>query len=230
MTRSLAIIISIIVLGIGLHFYTQWDIKRFKASLPKPPIHDKVLADGTAEAENSIDNSEKIGLETGEGHWHENQEWHAAPNQPEPASDETREDSVQEEYSQLAVLPSEETEEIEPLEEQVLADLHAEVLELQELQRIVESDAEKLIAAAKTGSMSRSELIAEIKEINLRLQALHKQQHLWQSKYVEYNGTEYPGTEHWVKHHGVDKETLREQVVEDLKSRGYLLLPQGTKP
>ena len=66
----------VVAVAIGSHFYVEWQIARFDASLPTPPTGEQQRIDDTAE-----DTVE----ETTGGHWH-GDEWHAEPHPvPEPA-------------------------------------------------------------------------------------------------------------------------------------------------
>ena len=62
----------LITVALGSHFYVEWQMGRFDASLPKPPVPEQVRA---AEV-----NDGHAG-----GHWH-GDEWHAEPHPaPKPA-------------------------------------------------------------------------------------------------------------------------------------------------
>ena len=231
MTRSYVIISIVIALCLSLHFYLQWDVKRFKASLPKVPVVTDTTTEATGDTENAMEHPEKFAAPNSEGFWH-GDDWHVTPHSLEVANDDPLNDGprggvIQEEHSQLGIIP---LEEAKPIEDPEIAGLHTELLELQERQRTIEAESDKLAAAIEAKSISIPEVMAKVKDLNIRLQHLSQQQHLWRSKYVEYYGTEYPGTEHWVEHQGIDKELLREQISEDLKSRGYHLVPSGTSP
>lgn len=75
MNRTLiAAIIVIIAACLAVHFYVQWDMKRFDASLPKPPEPT------TAQTVSG-------------GHWH-GDEWHAEPHEEQAiVQDESTSDS-----------------------------------------------------------------------------------------------------------------------------------------
>ena len=224
MTRLIVIIIVLVIALVGLHFYLQWDMKRFEASLSKPfkPANDEAITDNTAEAENYIDNTEKVNPETSGEHWDGN-EWHAKSHQLESASEETQEQPIPNGNTQ-PIFPS--VEELEPSEAPMLAELHAERLELKRLQTEVDIMSEDFSAAIKAQRLTRSQARETFKEINLKLQHLQEQQYQWWQKYVEFQGTEYPGTEHWGRHEEMDEATLREhakQKAVDLKYQGHIL-------
>ena len=66
MNRTLVIAIGIVIaICLGVHFYAQWDMKRFEASLPKPPA---------VEQEPHVAETETA------GHWH-GDEWHDEPHE-----------------------------------------------------------------------------------------------------------------------------------------------------
>ena len=70
----------VVAVAIGSHFYVEWQMAKFDASLPTPPTEEQLGADETVE-----DVIEESGGETTGGHWH-GDEWHAEPHPaPEPA-------------------------------------------------------------------------------------------------------------------------------------------------
>ena len=229
MTRSFVIIIGIIIaLGLGLHFYTQWEMKQSEASLPKPPAPNDAATKGTADAENTIENQEKFGGE----HRHVNK-WHATPHPSELASDETQEQPVPEERSQNV-------EEAELIADPVAAQLHAEKLKLAQLQEEIDNMASGFYNALGAQSISVDEANAISEELNGKAQHLRERRRQWLRAYAEHHGTEYQGPEYWANPQMIDEATIQEQIEqqkeqveqemqEDAASRGYTILP-GTNP
>lgn len=68
-------VFSCLLFCLGIHFYTQWDLARFEAELPKVPQRD--TSDTPAETESSRANPE---TDTPRGHFHEDGTFHAAPH------------------------------------------------------------------------------------------------------------------------------------------------------
>ena len=64
----------VIAAGLGSHFYIEWQMAKFDASLPTPPTEEQLGSDETVE-----DVIEETGGETTGGHWH-GDEWHAEPH------------------------------------------------------------------------------------------------------------------------------------------------------
>ena len=64
----------VVAVAIGSHFYVEWQMAKFDASLPTPPTEEQLGADETVE-----DVIEETGGETTGGHWH-GDEWHAEPH------------------------------------------------------------------------------------------------------------------------------------------------------
>ena len=60
----------VVAVAIGSHFYVEWQMAKFDASLPTPPTEEQQRIDDT----------------TG-GHWH-GDEWHAEPHPETPAAEE----------------------------------------------------------------------------------------------------------------------------------------------
>ena len=61
----------VIAAGLGSHFYIEWQMAKFDASLPQPPaVEEQQVSDDTAE---------DVIEETTGGHWH-GDEWHAEPH------------------------------------------------------------------------------------------------------------------------------------------------------
>lgn len=227
MTRSFVIIIGIIIaLGLGLHFYAQWEMKRFEASLPKPPAPNDAATKGTADAENTIENQEKFDAETGGEHRH-GDKWHATPHPSELASDETQEQPVPEERSQL-VVPN--VEEPEPIADPVAAQLHAEKLKLAQLQEEINDMGNGFYNALEAQSISVDEANAIFEELNGKLQHLRERRRQWLRAYAEHHGTEYQGPEYWVNPQMIDEAALQEQAEQEAQehaaSRGYIILPR----
>jgi hypothetical protein len=233
MTRSLVIIVGIIIaLGLGLHFYAQWEMKRFEASLPKPPAPNDAATKGTADAENTIENQEKFDAETGEEHRH-GDKWHATPHPSELASDETQEQPVPEGRSQNV-------EEAEPIADPVAAQLHAEKLKLAQLHEEIDDMGNGFYNALETQSISVDEANAIFEELNGKLQHLREQRRQWLRAYAEHHGTEYQGPEYWANPQMIDEAAIQEQIEQQKEqveqetqeyaaSRGYIILP-GTNP
>ena len=224
MTRSFVVIISIIiVLGLGLHFYTQWETKRFKASLPKPPA-----TKDPAKAENTIENQEKFNPEIHDGHGN-GDEWHTTPHVPELASDETQEQSVSEEHSQLVVPNAEASE---PIEDPVAIQLDAEKIELEQLQAEVNDMGNRFRSTLEAQSISVDEANAIYEELNHKLQHLRERRYRWLRKYAEHHGTEYQGPAYWANPQMIDdavtatQEQTEQETQEDALSRGYIIIPR----
>ena len=59
----------VVAVAIGSHFYVEWQMAKFDASLPTPPTEEQLGTD-----------------ETGGGHWH-GDEWHAEPHADEQVED-----------------------------------------------------------------------------------------------------------------------------------------------
>ena len=59
----------VVAVAIGSHFYVEWQVAKFDASLPTPPTEEQLGAD-----------------ETTGGHWH-GDEWHAEPHADEQVED-----------------------------------------------------------------------------------------------------------------------------------------------
>ena len=55
---------------LGIHFYAEWNMAQFDASLPKPPVQKQQVADDVTD-------------DTAGGHWH-GDEWHAEPHVDNP--------------------------------------------------------------------------------------------------------------------------------------------------
>ena len=64
----------VVAVAIGSHFYVEWQMAKFDASLPTPPTEEQLGADETVK-----DVIEETGGETTGGHWH-GDEWHAEPH------------------------------------------------------------------------------------------------------------------------------------------------------
>ena len=227
MARLLLITGIIIAFVLGLHFYAQWEMKKFEASLPKPPAPK-----GTADVENAIENQEKFDTETSGIHWHVD-EWHATPHPPELTSNEHKEQTVQEEHSPLEVPIVDEPERIE---DSVAAQLQLEKLELDQLGKEVNDISNQFrndLVAQNFSSIEEADAICE--EINRRLRNLHERRYQWLRKYEEHHGTQYQGPEEWAKFpmsaQMVDeamasiKGRLGQETPEEATSRGYILLP-----
>ena len=75
MNRKTFVIALGILLAVclGLHFYAQWDMKRFDASLPEPPPADTAVETPMETA------GEDTGDEPPAGHWH-GDVWHEEPH------------------------------------------------------------------------------------------------------------------------------------------------------
>lgn len=227
MTRSFVIgIIIIIVLALSLHFYTQWDLKRFEASLPKPSVTNDTATQGTAEAKNIIENQEKFDSVTSEEHRHGG-EWHTTQPSSKLASDETQEHPVLEERSHLGV-PN--VEEPEPIEDPVAVQLHAKKLELVQLQKEVNDIGNRFYNDLEAQSISVDEANTTFEELNDKLKHLREQRRQWLREYAEHYGTEYQGPEHWVNPQMIDEAALQEQIHQEAQeegvSRGYIVLPK----
>ena len=225
MTRSFVIVIGILIVFIlSLHFWVQWDLKRFKASLPSPATK------APAEAENAIENQKKINAVSGV-HSHGG-EWHTIP--AELARDKTREQDktpeqpVPEKPSQLGV-PN--VEESEPIEDPVTVYLHAEKLELARLQEEVNDMADGFYNALEAQSISVNEANAIFEELNKKLKHLRERRHQWLREYAEHHGTEYQGPEHWVNLPTIDEAALQERAYQEAQEqgidRGYIVLPRN---
>ncbi len=225
MTRSLLIIIGIfITLGLGLHFYAQWEMKRFEASLPNLPAPNGAATKGTGEAE-----KEKFDPQTNEEHW-QSDEWDATPHPPELTTDEPQEKTVPKEHSPLVVTN---VEAPELIEDPVAAQLHAEKLEMEQLQEEVNKIGNGFYNALEAQSLSLDEANAIFEKLNHKLQHLRERRHQWLSKYAEHYGIEYQGPEYWVNPQMVDEAVLQEQAEQEMQeqaaSRGYIIFP-GTPP
>ena len=225
MTRSFVIIIGIIIaLSLSWHFYIQWEMKQFKASLPKPFANRD-----TAKAEKVSENPEKSDTVTSGEHRH-GDVWHATPHPSELPSDKTQEKPLPEEHAQLGV-PN--VEAPEPIEDPGTAQLHAEKLEMAQLQEKVDDMANGFYNAIEAQSISVDEANAIFEEINDTLQHLRERRHQWLRKYAEHHGTEYQGPEHWVNPEMIDEAALREQSEQVAQghavSRGYILLPRSNR-
>ena len=65
----------VIAVAIGLHFYAEWQMAKFDASLPTPPAEEEQqVIDETAD-----DTAGDTVEDTAGGHWH-GDEWHAEPH------------------------------------------------------------------------------------------------------------------------------------------------------
>ena len=137
----------LITVALGSHFYVEWQMGRFDASLPKPPVPEQVRA---AEV-----NDGHAG-----GHWH-GDEWHAEPHvadeappvQPvtEPAAEVTEDtEAARQRIEALELPPSE----LELENEAIMADLNA----------LIEQE----------GTLSLAEYQKGINGILARQQAWHK--------------------------------------------------------
>jgi len=217
--RSFVIVIGILIVFIlSLHFWVQWDLKRFKASLPAPATQ------APAKVENVIENQKKIDAVSGV-HSH-GDEWHTVP--PELARDKTRKQLVPEEPSQLDV-PN--VEESEPIEDPVAVYLHAEKLELARLQEEVNDMGNKFYNTLEAQSISVDEANATFEELNKKLKHLRERRHQWLREYAEHHGTEYQGPEHWVNLPTIDEAALQERAYQEAQEqgidRGYIVLPRN---
>lgn len=224
MTRSFLIIIGIIVvLCLGLHFYTQWETKRFEASFPKPPATNEAATKGTVEAEDTIKHPEKVDLVTRGRHKH-GAEWHATSHPSEFASDEIQEQPVPEEYSQL-IVPNIEVS--EPIEDPIVVELHAEKLELEQLQVEINDRADGFRKALNAQSISVDEANAIYEELNRKLQYLRERRYQWWLKYAEHPEADVP--EYWGNPEIIDEAaaSIKEQEVEkEAASGGYIISPR----
>lgn len=228
MTRSFVIVIGIIIaLALGWHFYVQWDLKRFEASLPKLAPTNDTANQGTAEAKNAIEDQEKFDSVTSGEHSHSD-EWHTPSS--ELASDETQEHPVPEEHSQLGV-PN--IEEPEPIEDLVAVQLQTKKLELLQLQDEVNDMGNRFYNALEAQSISVDEANAIFEELKEKLKHLREQRHQWLREYAKHYGTEYQGPEHWANSQMIDEAALQEQTHQEAQeqgvSRGYIILPRRIK-
>ena len=65
----------VIAVALGLHFYAEWQMAKFDASLPTPPAaEEQQVIDETAD-----DTARDTVEDTAGGHWH-GDEWHAEPH------------------------------------------------------------------------------------------------------------------------------------------------------
>ena len=137
----------LITVALGSHFYVEWQMARFDASLPKPPAEEEQVADDVTE-------------DTAGGHWH-GDEWHAEPHvadeappvQPvtEPAAEVTEDtEAARRRIEALELPPSE----LELEREAIRADLDA----------LIEQE----------GTLSLAEYQKGINGILARQQAWHK--------------------------------------------------------
>lgn len=226
MTRSVVIgILIIIVLALSLHFYTQWDLNRFEALLPKPPVTNDTTQ-GTAEAKSVIENPEKIDTVTHEAHRHGDAR-HTSKNVSKLAIDKTQAHPVLEERSQSGV-PNLEVP--EPIEDPVSIQLHAKKLELEKLQKEVNDRGDRFYNDLEAQSISVDEANRIFEEINDTLKYLREHRRQWLREYAEHYGTEYQGPEYWVNPQMIDEAVLKEQVYQEAQeqgiSRGYIVLPR----
>ena len=81
MNRKTFVIAIGILLAVcfSIHFYAQWDMKRFDAVLPEPPPADTAVVETPMETA-----GEDTGDEPPAGHWH-GDVWHEEPHTAEPA-------------------------------------------------------------------------------------------------------------------------------------------------
>lgn len=227
MTRSFLIIIGIIVvLCLGLHFYTQWETKRFEASLPKPSATNEAATKGTVEAEDAIKHPEKFDPET-RGRPKHGAEGHATSHASEFASDEIQEQPVPGEYLQL-IVPNIEVP--EPIEDPIVVELHAEKLELEQLQVEINDRADGFRKALNAQSISVDEAKAIYEELNRKLKHLRERRYQWWLKYAEHPAADVP--EHWRNPQIIDeatasiKEQAEQEVEKEAASRGYIISPR----
>lgn len=83
--KTFVIAIGILIAAcLGVYFYAQWDMKRFDASLPKPPAADTVVETLTEDSGRGYPDAAHPADETAAGHWH-GDTWHEEPHTAEPA-------------------------------------------------------------------------------------------------------------------------------------------------
>ena len=69
----------VIAVAIGLHFYAEWQMAKFDASLPTPPAEE--------EQQRIDETADDTAGDTSGGHWH-GDEWHAEPHEVQNDGDE----------------------------------------------------------------------------------------------------------------------------------------------
>ena len=146
--KFIVAIVVIIAAGLGSHFYVEWEMARFDASLPTlPAAEEQQVSDDTAD--------DTAGGTTG-GHWH-GDEWHAEPHvdeappvQPvtQPAAEVTEDTEAT--LKMLLVQP----DELDLEKEAIQADFNA----LRE----------------QRGTLSPAKFQKGLRDIERRLQAWHK--------------------------------------------------------
>ena len=194
----------------------QEPLKIFKATTAK----SKTTAKVSETQQKEISTSD----EAAGGHFHEDGTWHAdevltMPRTSENASNAPQEYSVKVGNNTAGGVPL--LEDPEPLEDPVLVELHAERLELKQRQKEDTIMVNDFLAAIEGDKLTMSEFLKTAEELHIRSVNLLKEQAEWRRKYVEYTGTEYPGTSHWVEHAEEDPETLRKLFEQEMRSRGY---------
>ena len=113
------------------------------------------------------------------------------------------------------------------LEDPVLAEFHTERLGLRRQQQELNVMYEDFIDRVNGGNtLSTSQVLTEVEDLRIRSETLLKQQVQWRRKYVEYTGTEHPGTLHWEAHDEESPQNQRERFKQDMESRGYTIMGQ----